>query len=164
MKTAASRSMHILLLGYLLITTGCSTFDENAAFRQQGKVFNGKLELMEVGHEANNGLLEHEYGMMIWDQKYLDEPRRFELFFQKKKIVFRTEDLDAFKTELARIPRGEKLYEYDTCTVSSQNNLPEEVMQEIEVRCEELGIKIVGRGHGDDDGFANMIICTCDGA
>jgi hypothetical protein len=145
------------LIGLHLFSCATAKIDSQ---RAKGKIVNGKLEIMDVSHGGDsNGLLLYDYGMMIWDDKWENDPTRYELFFQKEKMAFKTTDLEALKKELAKIPAGSRLYMYDTCTVSQRNGFSPTRMNEIEDRCKELGLTMVD-GHHED--FKGHTICYCE--
>lgn len=106
--------------------------------------------LGEVPFELREG---DRYGIMLVNRGGESAPRaEYILANRATRQVLRTEDFAAFKTELAKLPKGTKVARYDSCTVSRSWGLSEKELAAFETLLRQSGLSV-------DEDF--RITCYC---
>lgn len=122
----------------------------------------GKLVFYRWGKKENSyKALKNNYGMMIFNAWESEEPTtKYELYIQNDRKIIVKSDLAAFLKELSKIPGGEILDFYDTCTLSRYHELDEEILEKIRKVCKQNNIILK---EGQIGTYPQNIICTCSG-
>lgn len=98
-------------------------------------------------------VLREDYGVLLLNEGGEVAPKPlYILAFQKTKEIFRSHDLEEFKAELAKVPKGAVVGRFETCTMPRSWGLPEEQRKTFRNALDEreLVIEVDGR-----------IVCYC---
>ena len=161
-----NQTKHLSLSTVLLalIITGCSNKPikipqaENlkGTITSEGHLIFFEWTTFEGGKRHHHAVLRDDYGMMIFYDAYIDNPRpRFELYSYDDKSIYDTVSIDEFREALSLISSGKKLHYYNTCAGGTHHGLDPNVLNGIKSFCQDNNIIFQD---GDDELFS---ICTC---
>ena len=140
----------------LVVLSSCTKVDNEIAFDNQGKMYFYEYEVRKFA-------LKHNYGMMIFYQRIFGiYMLRYEFYDQNQGIIVRTKRREVLFDQIAKIPSGEILDLYDTCTQSTYEgfkNFDPSFFEELNIICQQKKIKLI---YPWKDSYDN-VLCTCQG-
>ena len=150
----------------LLLLAGCgrtsqiegTVVDESLDVSKGRTDENGKLIFYTITYQFSKETtpvsLKGDYGMMVFFNKWKNPDLvRYELYVQDGLMIYKTTNLEKFKSLIAQLPEGSNLDWYNTCQMGTCYGLDERISDEIYRCCKDSGV-ILDRG-------PHLGICTC---